>query len=73
MAEAGDNVAIEPALRAEKPNDEEWAYVRPYAGYEERAALLPDWLHLYNHHRSHTALRGCSPFERVKHLCGNYS
>jgi transposase InsO family protein len=52
---------------------EEWAYVRPYAGNQDRAALLPGWLHMYNHHRSHTALGGGSPFDRVKHLCGNYS
>ena len=52
---------------------EEWAYVRAYRGNEERANLLPAWLHMYNHHRSHTALGGASPFDRVKHLCGNYS
>ena len=52
---------------------EEWAYVRPYASNAERAALLPEWLHLYNHHRSHTALGGRSPVERVNNLPGNYS
>ena len=52
---------------------EEWAYVNPYQNNEERARLLPPWLHMYNHHRSHTALGGASPFDRVKHLCGNYS
>ena len=52
---------------------EEWAYVRPYNSNGERAALLPDWLHAYNHHRSHTALGGRSPIERVNHLPGNYS
>ena len=52
---------------------EEWAYARPYGGNDERASLLPSWLHMYNHHRSHTAVGGGSPFDRVKHLCGNYS
>jgi transposase InsO family protein len=52
---------------------EEWAYVRPYATDQQRAALLPDWLHLYNHHRSHTALGGRSPVERVNNLPGNYT
>lgn len=52
---------------------EEWAYVRPYAGNGQRARLLPGWLHLYNHHRSHTALGGRSPIERVNNLPGRYS
>lgn len=52
---------------------EEWAYVRPYTGNEQRARLLPAWLHLYNHHRSHTALGGRSPIERVNNLPGRYS
>jgi transposase InsO family protein len=52
---------------------EEWAYVRPYASDAERRCLLPEWLHLYNHHRSHTALGGRSPVERVNNLPGNYS
>ena len=52
---------------------EEWAYGRPYSGNQERLDLLPDWLHLYNHHRSHTALGGLPPIARVNNLCGNYS
>jgi transposase InsO family protein len=52
---------------------EEWADVRPYTSNEERAALLPEWLHLYNHHRSHAALGGRSPVERVNNLPGNYT
>jgi transposase InsO family protein len=52
---------------------EEWAYVRAYNTNAERAALLPDWLHLYNHHRSHTALGGRSPVDRVNNLPGNYT
>jgi len=52
---------------------EEWAYVRAYRSNSARSALLDRWLHMYNHHRSHTALGGRSPIERVDNLCGNYS
>jgi hypothetical protein len=37
---------------------EEWAYVRPYDSEAERVDAFSDFLHLYNHHRSHTALGG---------------
>ena len=52
---------------------EEWAYVRPYSGNEQRLAVLPAWLHSYNYHRSHTALAGLPPISRVNNLSGNYS
>jgi transposase InsO family protein len=52
---------------------EEWAYVRPYRSNAARSALLDRWLHVYNHHRSHTALGGSSPIERVDNLHGNYT
>jgi len=52
---------------------EEWAYARPYASDQERTGLLADWLHRYNHHRSHTALGGRSPVERVNNLPGSYT
>ena len=52
---------------------EEWAYVRPYRSNAARVRLLPSWLHLYNHHRSHTALGGRSPIERVNNLPGRYN
>jgi transposase InsO family protein len=52
---------------------DEWAYVRPYTTNAQRARLLPTWLHLYNHHRTHTALGGRSPVERVNNLPGRYS
>jgi len=50
---------------------EEWAYVRPYASDDERTAALDDWLHLYNHHRHHTAIGG-PPVGRVNDLPGHY-
>jgi transposase InsO family protein len=51
----------------------EWAYARPYASDSARAAALPTWLHIYNHHRHHTALGGQPPASRVPNLSGQYS
>ena len=51
----------------------EWAYARPYASESQRRAALPNWLHLYNHHRHHTALGGLPPASRVTNLSGQYS
>jgi len=52
---------------------EEWAYVRPYGSEAERTAAFSDFLHLYNHHRSHSALRGEPPVSRVNDLLGQYN
>lgn len=52
---------------------EEWAYSQPFTSNHQRHRLLEAWLHRYNYHRSHTALGGRSPIERVNNLCGNYS
>jgi transposase InsO family protein len=52
---------------------EEWAYVRPYASEAERRRRLDNWLHLYNHHRCHTALGGQPPVTRVDNLPGHYN
>jgi transposase InsO family protein len=52
---------------------EEWAYARLYTGNARRNHLLPAWLHLYNHHRCHTALGGLPPIARVNNLSGNYN
>lgn len=52
---------------------EEWAYIRPYRSEAERVAAFPDWLHAYNHHRAHTALKGQTPASRVTNLSGQYS
>lgn len=51
---------------------EEWAYVRPYYSDEERTAALDDYLHLYNHHRHHTAIDG-PPISRVNDLHNQYT
>ena len=52
---------------------EEWAYARPYRSESERVAAFPEWLHRYNHHRAHTALKGQPPASRVTNLSGQYN
>lgn len=49
---------------------EEWAYVRKYSSEAERRRRLDSWLHLYNHHRCHTALGGQPPVSRVDNVPG---
>jgi transposase InsO family protein len=51
----------------------EWAYQRPYGTNQERTAALDSWLHLYNHHRAHTALGGHPPISRVNNPPGSYN
>jgi transposase InsO family protein len=52
---------------------EEWAYNRPYRSEAERVAAFPEWLHVHNHHRTHTALKGQTPASRVTNLSGQYT
>jgi transposase InsO family protein len=47
----------------------EWAYARPYRSEAARTRALDKWLHLYNHHRHHTAIGG-PPVSRVNNLAG---
>ena len=53
---------------------DEWAYATVYLSEADRAAAYPDWLHHYNHHRGHTALKGKPPASRVgvTNVCGQY-
>ena len=51
---------------------EEWAYAKPYTSETARRAALPQWLHMYNHHRSHTALGG-PPISRCTNVSEQYS
>lgn len=44
---------------------EEWGYREPFDSSAQRAAALPDFLHTYNHHRTHTALGGHPPISRL--------
>ncbi len=52
---------------------DEWAYIRPYTTNSERTAALTDFLHTYNHHRTHTALGGQPPITRVNNPAGQYN
>jgi len=52
---------------------DEWAYAQPYTTETERRAALDPWLHTYNHHRGHTALKGQPPASRVTNLSGQNS
>ncbi|WP_326789375.1 IS481 family transposase [Streptomyces sp. NBC_00151] len=52
---------------------DEWAYARPYRTETERRDAYPQWLHTYNHHRGHTALKGQPPASRVPNLTGQYN
>jgi transposase InsO family protein len=52
---------------------DEWAYARLYRSDSERCQEFTNWLHTYNHHRSHTALGGQPPASRVPNLSGQYS
>jgi transposase InsO family protein len=50
----------------------EWAYARPWTSDGQRSRALASWLHIYNHHRHHTAIGG-SPISRVGNVPGRYS
>ena len=55
---------IQTALR-------EWLYARPYAQSAARAADMPGWLHWYNHHRPHSALKALPPASRLNNVLGD--
>ena len=50
----------------------EWAYARPWTSDGQRTRALTRWLHVYNHHRHHTAIGG-PPVSRVSNVMGHYS
>jgi transposase InsO family protein len=52
---------------------EEWAYANAYKSESDRVAVFDTWLHFYNHHRGHTALKGKSPADSVPNLRGQNS
>lgn len=52
---------------------EEWAYAQPFTSGEDRKAALTEWLHTYNHHRTHTSLGGQPPISRVDNVTGHYN
>ncbi len=50
----------------------EWAYAQPWTSEGQRVRGLARWLHIYNHHRHHTAIGG-PPVGRVGNLSGHYT
>jgi transposase InsO family protein len=50
----------------------EWAYVQAWTSEGQRNRRLAHWLHVYNHHRHHTAIGG-PPASRVRKLSGHYT
>lgn len=50
----------------------EWAYARTWNSEGQRVRALARWLHIYNHHRHHTAIGG-PPIHRVSNLAGHYT
>ncbi len=52
---------------------DEWAYTLPYRTETERREAYPGWLHSYNHHRGHTALKGQPPASPAPNLTGQYT
>jgi transposase InsO family protein len=50
----------------------EWAYARTWTSDSQRTRGLAAWLHIYNHHRHHTAVGG-APITRVSNLTGHYT
>ncbi len=52
---------------------DEWAYARLYTSDAQRCQEYQRWLHIYNHHRGHTALGGQPPASRVPNLSGQYT
>ena len=51
---------------------EEWVYARPYYSETDRKQALAEWIHIYNHHRYHTAIGG-PPITRVNNQGGSYT
>lgn len=49
----------------------EWAYARPYASSDQRAAAIKPWTDSYNLLRPHSAIAGLTPWQRVNNLLGN--
>lgn len=49
----------------------EWAYARVYQTSEQRKAYLPQWTHMYNWHRPHSAINNKTPISRSKKSMNN--
>ena len=56
--------------RYQRTMRDEWGYAKAYTSEHARRAALTRWVHIYNHHRPHTALGGKPPISRVTNLPG---
>ena len=56
--------------RFQRTMRDEWGYGKAYASESARRNALTAWLHIYNHHRPHTALGGRPPVTRVTNVSG---
>ena len=53
---------------------EEWAYIRDSTSEHERRVAYDGFLHYYNHHRTHSALRWATPASIIRdNVCGHCS
>lgn len=59
--------------RFHKTLAEGWGYARCYRTEAERRQALPAWLHLYNHHRPHSACANKPPITRLTNVPGQYT
>lgn len=50
-----------------------WAYARCYTTETERRDALQAWVHLYNHHRPHSACENKPPITRLTNVPGQHS
>ena len=48
----------------------QWAYAFPFPSSQLRTALLPRYIHFYNHHGAHASLAGKPPISRPNQRCG---
>jgi transposase InsO family protein len=51
----------------------EWAFKKFYNSESARRAALPAWIHLYNHHRRHSAIGQAPPISRLDNLAGHHT
>ena len=52
---------------------EGWAFKKFYNSESARLAALPAWVHVYNHHRPHSAIGKLPPITRLDNLAGHHS
>jgi transposase InsO family protein len=51
---------------------EGWAFKKFYNSESARLAALPAWVHEYNHHRPHSAIKKAAPITRLDNLAGHH-